>query len=73
MKREKDKNIAINELGRDLKVDRPRTRAYIKQETNDSKESLECALYSPVKNESFSLEIAECENSGSAETVQCKY
>lgn len=43
----------------DLKI----TKAYIKQETDDSKESLKCVLYSPVRMESSSLEITKQESS----------
>ncbi|KAG2235818.1 hypothetical protein INT48_003930 [Thamnidium elegans] len=52
--------------------ERPQTRAYIKQETEDSKEYSRRALYSPVKSVSSTLEISECENSDSTKTLRCK-
>ncbi|KAG2234222.1 hypothetical protein INT48_001941 [Thamnidium elegans] len=61
MKQESIKSDAFNQ---DIKRVRPRTRAYIKQETDDSKEYLKCALYPPVKTESPSLEISKYENAG---------
>lgn len=45
------------------KIERPRTRAYIKQESEDSKESLNCALYSSLKNEPLPLEMSEYKSS----------
>ncbi|KAI9268429.1 hypothetical protein EDC94DRAFT_401646 [Helicostylum pulchrum] len=45
-----------------MKIDGPRTRVYTKQETEDGKESLRCALYSPVKIEAPSLEISKYES-----------
>lgn len=50
----------------------PKTRAYIKRETEESKEYLKCALYPPVKVEPISLEISKYEGNGSTGTLQCK-
>lgn len=56
------KNVESNALEHTLKAGSPRTRAYIKQETEDSKESLRCSLYSPVTVEPFLLGICKDEN-----------
>ncbi|KAI8088490.1 hypothetical protein BDF21DRAFT_491499, partial [Thamnidium elegans] len=59
-------NVESNASNNDLKIDRPRTRTYIKQETEeDSKVYLECALYSPVKIESSSSEISKYDSTSS--------
>ncbi|KAI8091555.1 hypothetical protein BDF21DRAFT_459243 [Thamnidium elegans] len=73
MKQKPDTKVKNNAFKRVWNVDIPRTRAYIKQETNDSKESLRCALYSPVKIESPSLEISNYESdlSKAAESKHC--
>lgn len=54
--RQRPEENAFNQLST---MNIPRTRAYIKQGANDSKESLKCALHSPVKNEVPSLEISK--------------
>lgn len=56
-KKKPDSKAKNNAFKSSLDVDRPRTRAYIKQETENNKEYLKCALYSPVKVEVPSLEI----------------
>ncbi|KAI9264016.1 hypothetical protein EDC94DRAFT_78216 [Helicostylum pulchrum] len=63
MRQKNDKKVKSNAFKRDLNVDRPKTRAYVKQETEDSKEALNRALYFPVKTESPSLEISQYESS----------
>ncbi|KAI8067260.1 hypothetical protein BDF21DRAFT_426176 [Thamnidium elegans] len=70
MKKEINRTVKHNAFKHDLKADRPRTRASIKQEPDDSKESLKCALYSPVKIDTPSLETDECESSSSTETLR---
>ncbi|KAI9245007.1 hypothetical protein EDC94DRAFT_688227 [Helicostylum pulchrum] len=57
-----ERNVKHNVPNSDLNRYRPQTRGYIKQETEDSKESLKCALYSPVKIEPPPLEIIKYEN-----------
>ncbi|KAI8067259.1 hypothetical protein BDF21DRAFT_454658 [Thamnidium elegans] len=69
MKQRIAKNIKNNAFKRALDVDRPRTRASIKQETDDSKEALRCTLYSPVKIESFPSELSEYEYNGSTKAL----
>ncbi|KAI9271064.1 hypothetical protein EDC94DRAFT_645248 [Helicostylum pulchrum] len=63
MRQETDEDVKSNVSKQGIKRGRPRTRASIKQETEDTKESLKCALYSPVKIEAPSLEISEYESS----------
>lgn len=62
MKQKPETKVKRNAFNRDLSMGRPRTRANIKQETEDSKESLKCVLHSPVKVESPSLEISKYES-----------
>ena len=50
-------NVSVQNKKRD------RQRIYIKQETEDTKESLKWALYSSVKIEAPSLEISKYESS----------
>ncbi|GAA5797574.1 hypothetical protein HPULCUR_002962 [Helicostylum pulchrum] len=52
-------DVKIEVFNQNLEIDRPRTRAHIKQETEDSKEYLKSALYPPVKIESRSLDISK--------------
>lgn len=66
MKQEIVKNLSNHYFKRDRAI----TRANIKEETNDSKESMKCALYSTVKIEPSSLEISKCENSGPTKTLR---
>ncbi|KAI9271084.1 hypothetical protein EDC94DRAFT_645264 [Helicostylum pulchrum] len=61
--RQKTDDVKSNVSNQVMKRGRPRTRASIKQETEDTKESLKCALYSPAKIEAPSLEISEYESS----------
>ncbi|GAA5814890.1 hypothetical protein MFLAVUS_008393 [Mucor flavus] len=65
MQQKTDEDVKSNASVQGIKIDRPRprTRAYIKQETEDTKESLKCALYSPVKIEAPSLDINKYESS----------
>lgn len=72
MKKNPENIVKNDAFKRDFKVDRPRTRSSIKQETEDNKESIRCALYSPVKVEPLSLEIGKDANSNSVEKLQCK-
>lgn len=55
MKQKADKKLKSYAFTQDMKIDRPRTRARVKQEADDSKEYLKCALCSPVKIEAPSL------------------
>lgn len=73
MRSKSNTKVKNNVFKRDLNVNRPKTRAYIKQETEDSKEALNRALYSPVKAESPSLEISRYESSTPANTLSCKF
>lgn len=73
MRQKNDKKVKSNAFKRDLNVDRPKTRAYVKQETEDSKEALNRALYFPVKTESPSLEISQYESSTPVNTLGCKF
>ncbi|KAI9265707.1 hypothetical protein EDC94DRAFT_668609 [Helicostylum pulchrum] len=60
--RQKTDDVKSNAPIQNKKRGRPRKRIYIKQETEDTKESLKCALYSPVKTEAPSLEISKYES-----------
>lgn len=60
MRQKTDKSNTSNE---DLKIDRPITRSYVRQEAKINKVYSKCTLYSSVKNESSSSEINEHENS----------
>lgn len=55
MRQKVEKGVKSNMSNQDLTIDRPRTRASIKQEAEDNKEYFKHALYSPVKTESVSL------------------
>ncbi|KAI9264707.1 hypothetical protein EDC94DRAFT_693426 [Helicostylum pulchrum] len=61
MRQKTDEDVESNVSVQDMKIDRQKTRAYIKQENENTKESLKCALYLPVKIESPSLEISNHE------------
>ncbi|GAA5810152.1 hypothetical protein MFLAVUS_003571 [Mucor flavus] len=61
MRQKTNEDVKSNASVRNKTIGRPRTRAYIKQENEDTKESLKCALYSPVKIEAPSLEISKYE------------
>ncbi|KAI9257769.1 hypothetical protein EDC94DRAFT_649851 [Helicostylum pulchrum] len=63
MRQKTDEDVKSNASVQDMQIDRPRTRAYIKQENEGTKESLKCALYSSVKIESPSIEISKYESS----------
>ncbi|KAI9257734.1 hypothetical protein EDC94DRAFT_649824 [Helicostylum pulchrum] len=63
MRQKTDVDVKSNASVQDMQIDRPRTRAYIKQENEDTKESLKCVLYSSVKIESPSIEISKYESS----------
>ncbi|KAI8076122.1 hypothetical protein BDF21DRAFT_474189 [Thamnidium elegans] len=64
----KTEDVKIDVSNRDLKIYKPRTRAYIKQEAEESKETSKCALYSSVKIESPSSEISEYDSNLSTDT-----
>lgn len=72
MKQETEKIVKNDAFKRDFKVDRPGTRYSVKQETEDSKESTRCTLYSPVKVEPLSLKIGKDTNSNPVEKLQRK-
>lgn len=59
MKQTPDTRAKRNASKRDWNIDRPITRAYIKQEAKSSEELLNNALYPLVKTESPSLEIGK--------------
>ncbi|GAA5803382.1 hypothetical protein HPULCUR_008861 [Helicostylum pulchrum] len=70
MKQKTEKIVKNDVFTRDFKVDGPRTRSSIKQEIEDSKESMRCALYSTVKVEPLSSEIGKDTNSHPIEAFQ---
>lgn len=69
---QKTEDVKYNVSTQDLKVYRPRTRAFIKREVEDNKEYLKRALYSPVKIETPTLELSKYENNGPTRTLRCK-
>ncbi|KAI8067261.1 hypothetical protein BDF21DRAFT_496182 [Thamnidium elegans] len=73
MKQKNDKKITINALEYGLKPDRPRARAHFNQETDGSKESLKCVLYTPEKAESSLSEITKNENGDSTDSLKSFY
>ncbi|KAI9269513.1 hypothetical protein EDC94DRAFT_581654 [Helicostylum pulchrum] len=64
-------DVKIEVSSQNLEIDRSRTRAYIKQETEDSKEYLKSALYQPVKIKSRSLDISKYKTIGNKHCSIC--
>ncbi|KAI9267738.1 hypothetical protein EDC94DRAFT_582442 [Helicostylum pulchrum] len=71
--KQKANDVKSNAFNLDSKTYRPQTRGYIKQETEDSKEPLTRALYSPVKIEPPPLETSKHKSTSAHRMSHPKY
>ncbi|GAA5798217.1 hypothetical protein HPULCUR_003617 [Helicostylum pulchrum] len=71
--KQKANDVKSNAFNLDSKTYRPQTRGYIKQETEDSKEPLTRALYSPVKIEPPPLEMSKHKSNLSTGIINRQY